>query len=300
MRTAIALRRSSVPVLAMLVALVAGLGSTGPAAAQGAAAPEISVAIDGEYGYGLPPDVSKDGWKVDRLVNVLHWFMGVLFVGWGTFFVYCLVRFRQRPGHVADSVPVKASVSKWAEIGVAGFEAFLLIGLSIPVWASVKKDFPPETDNPLHVRVVAEQFAWNFHYAGPDGVFGRTAPEYIDPAINPLGKDPSDLRGEDDIVSGELHIVLKRPVIAEITSKDVIHSFSVPVMRVKQDAIPGMRIPVWFEAVKPGHYEVACAQLCGNNHYSMRALMVIHNTQQEFDEWLESQKPEEFDEEEFD
>lgn len=288
------------PALAMLVLLVAWLSNAEPAVAQEAAAAEITVAIDGEYGYWLPPDVSKNGWKVDRLIDLVHWFMAVLFVGWGIFFVYCLLRFRQRSGHKASSALVKAKVSKWSEIAVAAIEAVLLLGFSIPIWASVKNELPTEADNPLHVRVVAEQFAWNFHYAGPNGVFGKTAPGYINAAINPLGIDPNDPNGEDDIVSGELHIVVERPVIAEVTSKDVIHSFSVPVMRVKQDAIPGMRIPVWFEAVKSGNYEVACAQLCGNNHYSMKALMVIHNTQQEFDEWLESQVPEEFDEEEFD
>ncbi len=271
-----------------------------PVAAQEAVSAEISVKIDGEYGYWLPPDVSKDGWKIDRLIDWLHWFMALLFVGWGIFFVYCLVRFRQRPGHKATWKPVKAKISKWSEIGVAAFEGFLLVGISIPVWGSIKNDLPTEAENPLRVRVVAEQFAWNFRYAGPDGVFGRAAAELIDMATNPLGVDPDDPNGADDIVSAELHIVVERPVICEIASKDVIHSFSLPVMRVKQDAIPGMRIPVWFEATTPGNYEVACAQLCGNNHYSMKALMVIHETQEEFDSWLDSQKVEEFDEDEFD
>jgi cytochrome c oxidase subunit 2 len=228
--------------------------------------------------------------------------MVLLFVAWGVFFVYCLLKFRQRSGHRAVIDPIKAKVSKWAEIGVAVFEAALLIGLAIPVWASVKRDFPSDTgDAPAqHVRVVAEQFAWNFHYPGPDGAFGRTGPQFINMATNILGRDPSDPHGADDVVSGELHIVKDRPVIAEITSKDVIHSFFLPVMRVKQDAVPGMRIPVWFKAALTGNYEVACAQLCGNNHYSMRALMAVHGTQQEFDAWLESKRPVEFDEDELD
>ena len=102
------------------------------------------------------------------------------------------------------------------------------------------------------------------------------------------------------MVSGAPHFPMGRPIIAELSSKDVIHSLNLLVLRVKQDVIPGMRIPVWFEASGSGNYEVACAQLCGNNHYSMRALMVIHESQQDFDEWLESKRPEEFDEEEFD
>ncbi len=291
--------------LRMLILVIGGcalMAIVSPAMAQDATAPSFDVEITGTYGPFLPPDVSTTGHQSDLLINTLHWFMGVLFVGWGIFFVYCLVKFRQRPGHKADPKPVKAKVSKYAEIVVAVFEAALLVGLSIPVWAEVKEGFPTEEENPQHVRVVAEQFAWNFHYPGPDGVFGRAGPQFIDMASNILGIDPDDEHGADDIVSGELHVVAGRPVIADVTSKDVIHSFSIPVLRLKQDVIPGMRIPVWFNTKddSAGNYEVACAQLCGNNHYSMRALMVIHATQSDVDAWLESAKPEEFDEDEFD
>lgn len=287
----------------LLGGAVTGFVGTAPAMAQTeAAAPEFTVQIDGEYGPHLPPAVYKHGYgqRADQLINLLHYFMFALFGGWSVFLVYCLVRFRQRPGHIANTVPIKAKPSKWMEVGVAAVEAFLLIGVSIPAWASVKSDLPTEADNPVHVRVVAEQFAWNFHYPGPDGVFGKTAPQHIDVAINPVGIDPNDANGADDITSGELHFPVDRKVLAQVTSKDVIHCFSLPVLRVKQDVIPGMRIPVWFEAALTGNYEVACAQLCGNNHYSMRALMVIHDTDEAFYEWLESQKVEEFDEEELD
>lgn len=293
-------RRWFVAVVLCALAIVV-LAFAAPASAQQAAAAQITTKIDGDYGPHLPPRVYSAqtyGGKVDVLIEVLHYFMILLFVAWGIFFVYCLVRFRRRGGHQAVVQPIKAKVSKWAEIGVAVFEAALLLGLAIPVWGSVKREFPAETEHPQHVRVVAEQFAWNFHYPGPDGVFGRRGPQFIDMATNPLGKDPSDAQGADDVVSGELHIVKERPVIAEITSKDVIHSFFIPVMRVKQDAIPGMRIPIWFKAGVSGNYEVACAQLCGNNHYSMRALLVVHETQKELDDWIESKKPQEFDEDE--
>jgi len=266
-----------------------------PAWAQAVAPKAPGVKIDGEYGAFLPPDVSVHGHKVDQLINLLHWFMGVLFVGWGIFFVYCLVRFRQRPGHKASCELVKAKPSKYAEIGVAIFEAVILLGFSIPIWASVKNDIPPPTDDPVRIRVVAEQFAWNFHYPGADGKFGRVDPKLIDTATNPLGLDRTK-DGADDIFALEMHIPVGRPVICEISSKDVIHSFFLPVMRVKQDAIPGMRIPVWFQAAKEGTYEVACAQLCGNNHYSMRALMYIQQPAA-FEKWLveKSKPPEEFE-----
>ncbi len=286
----------------LAVGLLVGVGVLTIAAATAraqapptAAAPSIDVKFDGDYGPHMPPDVSKHGHRIDRLIHVVHWFMGILFVGWGAFFVYCLGRFRRRPGHRADSELIHAKPSKYSEVGVAIFEAVLLIGFAIPVWGSVKNDLPTPEQNPVRIRVAAEQFAWNFHYPGPDGVFAKTAPQFVNPATNPLGKDLSDAHGEDDVVSGELHFPVNRPVICEITSKDVIHSFALPVMRVKQDAIPGMRIPVWFEAVKTGNYEVACAQLCGNNHYSMRALMAIHETQADFEKWVESKRPKAFE-----
>ncbi len=167
----------------------------------------------------------------------------------------------------------------------------------MPIWASVKNDIPADSENPLRIRVLGEQFAWNFHYPGPDGKFGRIKAELVNSATNPMGLDKEgDPNAVDDIVAGEMHIPVNRPIICNISSKDVIHSFALPVMRVKQDSIPGMTVPVWFKAIKEGNYEVACAQLCGNNHYSMRALMVIES-QAKFDAWMveKSKPPEEFE-----
>jgi cytochrome c oxidase subunit 2 len=266
-----------------------------PAWAQ-AVAPQTKVTIDGDYGkfFSLPTDVSKHGHQIDNLIHYMHWFMAALFVGWGIFFVYCLVKFRQRPGHQAHYEQIKAKPSKYLEVAVLVVEVVLLVGFSVPIWASVKNDLPP-ADKAFRVRVVAEQFAWNFHYPGADGQFGRTDPKLVDTATNPLGLDREDPHAKDDVFALEFRIPVNRPVICDISSKDVIHSFFLPVMRVKQDAMPGMRIPVWFEAVKTGTYEVACAQLCGNNHYSMRAVMYIQ-PQTDIDKWLaeKSKPPEEF------
>lgn len=285
--------RNRMRTLAIAVAIAAyGAATVAPAFAQ-AVAPKTSVKIDGEYtAFGIT-DASKDGHRIDQLINIVHWFMGLLFVGWGVFFVYCLVRFRHRPGHKADYTLIKAKPSKVLEVAVAVFEAVLLLGFSIPIWASVKNEIPkPDDKNAFRVRVVAEQFAWNFHYPGADGKFGKTDPKLVDTATNPLGLDKSG-EGADDVFSLELHIPVDRPIVTDISSKDVIHSFFLPVMRVKQDAIPGMRIPTWFQAAKTGTYEVACAQLCGNNHYSMRALMYVQS-QSDVDKWLaEKSKPQE-------
>lgn len=200
------------------------------------------------YGRWYPPQLSEHGAAIDQLIDVLHVFMAVLFIGWGIFFIHCLLSYRQRAGHNARYEPVKGKVSKYAEIGVAIFEAFLLVGLSMPVWAKYKND-PPKKDDRLEVRVVAEQFQWDFHYAGKDGQFGKTDASLIS-ASNPLGLRSDDPHGEDDIVMvNEFHIPVDKPIYLRLTSKDVIHSFDIPTMRVKQDVIPGMEIPIWFKAL---------------------------------------------------
>lgn len=289
--------KKAVVLYTLLVAGALHFGAAGSFGQQAEPPRDTGVAIDGNYKtYWLPPDVSAHGHQIDRLINIIHVFMGVLFVGWGVFFVYCLVKFRRRAGARAQYEPVKASVSKYGEIAVAAFEAVLLFALSVPIWASVKNDLPAASENPVRIRVLGEQFAWNFHYPGADGKFGRTRPELVHTATNPMGLDRAgDPYAADDVVSGEMHIPVNRPVICDISSKDVIHSFALTVMRVKQDAIPGMTVPVWFKAVKEGNYEVSCAQLCGNNHYSMRALMVIES-ESKFEAWLaeKSKPPEEF------
>lgn len=202
------------------------------------------------YGRWYPPQLSEHGVAIDQLIDVLHVFMAVLFIGWGIFFIHCLLKFRRRSGHSARYEPVKGKVSKYAEIGIAMFEAFLLVGLSMPVWAKYKND-PPKQDDRLEVRVVAEQFQWDFHYPGKDGKFGKTENSRIS-ASNPLGvvgldDESLDPAGADDFVTvNEFHIPVAKPIYVRLTTKDVIHSFDIPTMRVKQDAIPGMEIPIWF------------------------------------------------------
>jgi cytochrome c oxidase subunit 2 len=241
------------------------------------------------YGWWLPPDVSVHGAKIDQLMSVLHWFMALLFIGWGIFFVYCLVRFRARQGHAALYSPVKAIATKYIEGFVLVVEIFLLFGLSTPVWLAYKNNVP-DGAKALHVRMVAEQFAWNFQYPGKDGKFGKTDSGLIS-ADNPLGLDPEDAAGKDDVVAvNNLHIPVGRPVIVDISSKDVIHSFNIPVLRVKQDTIPGQLIPVWFEATQSGHFELACAQLCGLGHYRMRGDVLI-DTPADFAKWEAENAP---------
>ena len=240
---------------------------------------------DPKYGWWLPPDVSVHGAEIDATINMLHWFMLVLFVGWFGFVVYCMIRFRQRPGHTATYEPVKAPLYKWIIGGVALAEAILLIAIDGPAWVKIKTDFPQQ--NPLVVRVVAEQFKWLFHYPGQDGQFGRTGPEFYSDD-NPAGLDDDDEAGWDDITVRGFHFPVGRPVIAILNAKDVIHSFKMPVMRVTQDVIPGLEIPVWFEAKDTGEFQLGCAQLCGLGHYEMKADLVIES-KKDFQQWLDDE-----------
>ena len=242
------------------------------------------------YGWGLPFDASTHGAQIDRLIIIIHIFMAILFFGWLIYLVMALIRFRQRPGHKATYHLNHFKAPTYIEVAVALFEVALLVGFSFPIFNHYR-NVPPSLDKAVQVRIVAEQFAWNVHYPGPDGLFGKTDPHWIG-AGNPVGLDPNDPNGKDDITAiNQLHIPVHKPVVIRLSSKDVIHSFFLPVMRVKQDVIPGQVIPVWFEATQTGKFEIGCAQLCGLGHYRMRGLFAIESPE-EFNQWiLEHSKP---------
>jgi len=317
------------------------------------------LASESRYGNWLPPQLSTHGDKIDHLIFVLHIFMAVLFFGWGVYFLYCLFKFRARPGHSATYAPVKGSASKLVEVAVIIFELIVLFALSMPVWADYKNKPPTAAENPLTIHVHSKQFEWQFHYCGPDGLFGRTDPKLISTS-NFIGLDEEDPNAKDDLqFVNECHLPTGRPIRVELFARDVIHSFDIPTMRVKQDAIPGMRIPIWFTinkdattanvsqkmvqsfklsktvwyrirhhvatqdyknkagevivaaggflgndanagkeiikklrdagfeeiSLRPSNpLEVVCSQLCGNNHYTMKAQLMTH-TPDEFEAW---------------
>ena len=153
------------------------------------------------------------------------------------------------------------------------------------VWASIYfSDLPT---NATIVEITGEQFQWNFHYAGPDGQFGRSDTKLIT-STNYIGLDRSDPVAKDDVVSvGVMHVPVGKPVRVRLRSKDVIHSFFLPNFRMKQDAVPGMGIEVWFTPTTPGQYEVACAELCGLGHYRMKAALTVDESEAQFNEWLQ-------------
>jgi cytochrome c oxidase subunit 2 len=235
---------------------------------------------------GLPPEGAAHAHELDYMLGLVHWLMLLLFVIWAPYFIYVLFRFRKSKHPAANYHGTKSRLSTYLEGGVVVAEVVLLFGFALPVWGELRDNLPAETEAVV-VHVVAEQFAWNIHYPGPDGVFGRRDAGLVDTAVNPLGLDREDTYAKDDITTvNELHLPAGRPVLVQLSSKDVIHSFALPVMRVKQDAIPGLTIPVWFQPTRAGEFEIACAQLCGIGHYRMRGYLTIHPPEA-FEAWLQ-------------
>jgi cytochrome c oxidase subunit 2 len=252
---------------------------------------------------GLPALAAANGAQIDNLIGWTHIFMLILFVGWSGFFLFCLVRFRKSRNPVANYTGVKSHTSSYLEVAVAVVEAILLVGFSIPLWAA-RVDHVPAESEALIVEVTGEQFAWNIHYAGADGKFGRTDLKLLDVAANPLGLDRTDPAAKDDVTTlNQLYLPVNKPIIVRLRSKDVIHSFNVPEFRVKQDAVPGFTIPIWFVPdittadmrARTGNpefqYEIACAQLCGLGHFRMRGFVTVLSTE-EFQKWIDEKTKE--------
>jgi cytochrome c oxidase subunit 2 len=198
---------------------------------------------------GLPPVASAHGAEIDHSIVIIHYLMLALFLGWSLFYVMLLVRFRKSKNPHASYTGNKSKFAIYLAAIVGVFELGMLYAVDAPVWARRVSNLPDEKDAVV-VRVVAEQFAWNVHYPGKDGKFGKRSISLVD-GENPLGLDRSDADAKDDITTiNQLYLPVGKPVIIYLTSKDVIHSFNLPLFRVKQDAIPGITVPVWFVPTK--------------------------------------------------
>jgi cytochrome c oxidase subunit 2 len=219
----------------------------------------------------LPPQAASHASEIDLVLTLVHWLMLVLFVGWGAYLLWVLTRRR------AVTTAPRGRPALWVEIAVVVAEGVLLIAIALPIW--FKQTSPPVTSDPsaVVVRVVAEQFAWNIHYPGADGQFGETRVSLVSPS-NPIGLDRSSTHGGDDLVTiNDLHVPIHRPVVMQLSSKDVVHSFGVPAMRVKQDATPGLLSPVWFTPTLAGRFDIACSQLCGLGHFRMKGIITVES-----------------------
>lgn len=242
---------------------------------------------------GLPELASQHGADVDKLIVYVHYLMIALFIGWTGYFLYALWRFRRSRNPKADYVGVTSHASSYLEVAVAAVEIILLIGFAIPLWAKVVDKFPSEKDS-LLVRITGQQFNWGGRYTGADGKFGKQDIALVS-SSNPMGRlqlddkrKAEDPDGKDDVVlpfGTEIVVPVGKPIIASITSMDVIHSFKVPALRTTQDAIPGLRLPTHFVATKTGTYQINCAQLCGLGHSTMKGTFRVVTTN-EFEAWL--------------
>jgi cytochrome c oxidase subunit 2 len=238
---------------------------------------------------GLPVLASENGKGVDDLIVWIHLLMIALFIGWLGYFLYTLWRFRARRNPKADHHGVRGHASNYIELAVAGIEIAILVLVAIPLWAkAVDVTKIPQAGEATNIQIVAQQFAWNARYAGPDGQFGKQDMKLVN-ATNVFGLDHSDPKAADDVaVLNEIHVPVNKPVVTYISSKDVIHSFKILALRVTQDAIPGMRIPAWFKPTKEGRYQINCAQLCGNGHSSMAQGFLVVESQEAYEKWLAS------------
>lgn len=245
-----------------------------------------------EHFFGTPLIASQHGAALDRLTWLVHGLMLLLFIGWLAYFIYVLFRFRKSRNPKASHTGVQNHLSTWVEVGVATIEAVLLIGFAVPLWAKAVDEFPQEKDSVV-IRVTGRQFNWIAHYPGADGQFGDQDTKFV-ANNNPTGINRTG-KGKDDVlnkVSSEVAVPVGKDVIIHLGSLDVIHSFKLNSMRVTQDAIPGMNIPLHFKPIKEGKYQINCAQLCGVGHSSMMGLLKVLSPA-EFDKWLKANAGEE-------
>jgi cytochrome c oxidase subunit 2 len=219
------------------------------------------------------------------------------FLFWTTWFFWALARFHAKKNPKADYHGIKSKLPYIPVAFMVVADFTLLFGLSIPFWHDEVNAVPESGEDVTELRVLAQQFQWNIHYPGPDGVFGRTDNTLIDGALNFSGLDSDDPNREEDVgILDQMHLPVDKPVLIHLSSKYMVHSLNLPEFRIKHDAVPGMRIPIYFtpnltttefreQVGNPERdFEMACAQLCGNNHFTMRGYLTVE-TQDAFDAW---------------
>lgn len=242
------------------------------AAARDRPAESASATVDGHAGdsdeaSGWPKSshlhsASTYGRRIDNLFWMILIITGVVFIGTQVALVYAAYRYADRPGRVAEYYHGSQRLEVIWTIIPAAILVFIAL-YQMGTWAEIKFRNAAPKVQPV-AEVVARQFQWTFRYPGPDGRLHTT----------------DDLRMVND-----LHFVKNKQALIHLKSSDVLHSFFLPQLRIKQDAVPGLTIPVWFDADQAGHYELVCAELCGWGHYKMRSNVTVHENQAEYDEW---------------
>jgi len=223
--------------------------------------------------WWFPEAISEHGPSVDRQFVITIIVCGIAFaaaqigLGWAVW-KYRDSADKQRATYSHGNNRLEVV---WTVVTAVVFISLAVMGQR--VWASLHLHSAPAGS--YQIEVTAQQFAWNVRYPGKDNIFGKTDVQYIDDATNPVGLTDTDANGKDDVVGPTLVVPENRPVEIVLKSKDVTHSFWVPQLRFKQDLVPGMAIHVHFTATKVGKYELACAELCGMNHFKMKSYMLV-------------------------
>ena len=229
-------------------------------------------------------ELASNWGSIDFTVDVTFWVTGIVFVLVNLFTAYCVIKFKHRPGHKAHYEPESHKLETILTVVTAiGVAAMLAPGLV--VWG----DFVEAPEDAMEVEALGKQWHWSYRLPGDDGVFGNTDVRQMTPD-NPMGLDPSDPAGMDDILVNDpiLHLPVDQPVKIWLRSTDVLHNFTVPQFRVKMDLVPGMVTYQWLTPTVPGTYEVLCEELCGLGHFAMRSKVVV-DEQADYDAWLAAQ-----------
>ncbi|MDQ3904243.1 MAG: cytochrome c oxidase subunit II [Actinomycetota bacterium] len=222
---------------------------------------------------------------IDGTIIITFWITGIAFVAVILFLSYCVFRFRHREGRRGAYEPESKKLELWLTIGTAvGVAAMLAPGLF--VWHR----FVTVPEGASEFEVVGQQWQWSFRLPGKDGRLGTTDTRYVS-SDNPLGLNPSDPNGQDDIVivGDDLHVPVGKPIRVLLRSLDVLHDFNVPQFRAKMDIVPGFETYFWFTPTRTGTFEVLCSELCGVGHADMRGKVVVDN-ESDYQSWLQQQK----------
>lgn len=222
---------------------------------------------------------------IDNTIIITFWITGAAFVAIVAFIAYCVLRFRHREGQSAAYEPENKKLEWWLTIGTAiGVAAMLAPGLV--VW----NQFVTVPSGATEIEVMGQQWRWSYRLPGKDGKLGTTDARNVS-AENPLGLNPNDPSGQDDVVieSGDLHLPVGKPVKVLLRSIDVLHDFYVPEFRAKMDMIPGSVTYFWFTPTRTGTFEVLCAELCGVAHAQMRSTVIVED-EAKYHAWLEKQQ----------
>jgi cytochrome c oxidase subunit 2 len=236
--------------------------------------------------WWFPPSITAFGGQIDEQFHRTLVITGVVFVAAQLGLAWAIFRFRDRGQKAAFFEGNSTMEFVWTLATVVMFLGLGLYGQH--AWAEAH--FQGAAPGALQVEVTGQQFQWQFRYAGPDGKFGQLKPELISASTgNPVGLDPKDPAGKDDVVSPVMYVPADREIELLIRTQDVTHSFYVRELRLKQDAVPGMIIHMHFNATVPGEYQIVCAELCGLAHYNMHSFLYVVS-QEEFDKWMSDQE----------